>query len=175
MKNIFILILLTILFTGCEEQLYMLGIDPDVPDYDWEFPEAMGSVGDIKWVLKRNEYTYRYDEGDYWNYPHQTYENSTTGLDCEDMSILAAYLAHEILGIKDSSIVGYHNELTGGYHMMYQINGIVYQSTGGSRGNPVSSTYLGHMTFVKEWNYDEMIEEIYIRRMKRTTIEENYR
>lgn len=162
MKKIYFIILATMLFTGCEDMFYK------EYSYHWDFPETVNNERDIYEILTREEYNYRYDKHDEWNLPQETYENTSYGMDCEDMAFFAVYLYHECLGVNDVQAVAYHDTKRGGNHMMYKVNGVVYQSTGGARGEPVTRFYMSTMEKLVDWDYDEMITHIYRHKRQRT-------
>jgi hypothetical protein len=103
------------------EEKYNYNFENDIPYFaDWQ--QA------AKWVA--NNISYKLEESDYWKLPQETY-NSKNG-DCEDFSILLAYILYENLQINDVKLVRIQTE-TKGYHLIVQIGEIYIEAQTGKR------------------------------------------
>lgn len=158
MKNLFLLIIFIILFTGCENffQEYYY--------YDWEIPEEVNSKEDVFEILRRQEYRYRRDVGgDDWNYPHETYYNETEGLDCEDMAIFAAYMHHYCLQDEDVYLVGLESKIKwidAPNHMIYRVGDTYYESTGFYKGYEFNDWHVFY-DVIEEWSFEDMMNHMH--------------
>ena len=170
MKKIIFTIVAISFMVGCE-----LYVEPEYV-YEWEIPEEVNTVEDVNRIMDPMYYTW--DEGgDFWNYPDETYNNGTG--DCEDMAILYAYLYNTL---------GYEVELIGlqstydsnAYHMVFRVNGVLYQSVGDYKGervelqdpaNGVSNNPSENYIDEEDFLIEEESEEEEITRIAYTIIE----
>jgi hypothetical protein len=114
MKKLVIILLISISFSSCFLPSYRLF---DVPDLGWESVEEV-----VRWTYL--EINYAYDDGDFWQYPDETYERGEG--DCEDYSILAAYICEVYLG-KPSLLVRSSN------HTWLEVEGVQWEPQTGEK------------------------------------------
>lgn len=127
--------LLLILFVSC------VTVPKNIENYEYDFPNDLPKFRTVQqaatWVAQYMEY--KKDFGETWQPPEVSYKRGKG--DCEDHVILFLYLVENKIGIDDTFLVSFRTD-KGTYHAMAEVNGVLWETTNGTRGSIGSKTKI---------------------------------